>query len=685
MKKLFLFIFSSTCLYTMNVNSDQTISGPIVFRGTSILDSDGKVNLQSTDGTHYTLGGSLYPVYATGTTTTYNSTNGSPDIIVASATGLVIGDVISSASVFSPSAGNSVQIINIVGTTVTLDHNATATQSGASITFGTDRFDAGDTTFTNTLGARNGYFGAAAKGHSTWVAKYYGGADFSSLTPFFSIAPGGNLGGLFATRSSDNASAGGATIGLGVETLADNASVNHSSWGIYSQGDLLPASDGVGAQHFGYENVIVNGWTASADSDPYTPNPVRSTFNLRLGSGFGGRVANRVTAAIDIITEGGTGTANYGSGIIFGSDALDIAAGRIAPAIAMAPSQALTWYRAAGTRAWDIYSTATTGSNSLVLKPTTAYLSSSLSFNDSSFVSFAGDVVPGTTNYAMFGGVAQTVINGPTASGFVDLRINNVSKLLLNSSGNLTAAGTYTAPLGSSSATSIQPTGNAATGIYFPNANQVQIAGNGLAGLLVNGSGNLIFNGSGKFIGFGGLAVTGPMLTYSGTSLKLRLGDDSADAPFTSGAITASGVIATTDTTVSTSSTTGALKIAGGVGIAGRLNVGGTINQFGDASGTPAHITTAQLTPPALTSCGTGSPVLNGTDTAGTVVMGTSATGCVITFNVAYASTPYCVVTWRATPLASQSYTLSTTAITTTQTSTSGNILDYICIGRVNG
>lgn len=85
-------------------------------------------------------------------------------------------------------------------------------------------------------------------------------------------------------------------------------------------------------------------------------------------------------------------------------------------------------------------------------------------------------------------------------------------------------------------------------------------------------------------------------------------------------------------------------------------------------------------TAPALTSCGT-TPSIVGTDLAGTVTMGTTATGCVITFNTAKSAAPHCVVTWIATPLASQSYVTSTTAITTTQTSTSNNVLKYICVG----
>jgi hypothetical protein len=88
---------------------------------------------------------------------------------------------------------------------------------------------------------------------------------------------------------------------------------------------------------------------------------------------------------------------------------------------------------------------------------------------------------------------------------------------------------------------------------------------------------------------------------------------------------------------------------------------------------------------PALTSCGT-SPSISGTDIAGTVTMGTgSPTGCVITFATAYTTTPYCQVIWVATPLASQSYVVSTTALTLTQTDTSGNKIVYQCIAVSGG
>lgn len=80
---------------------------------------------------------------------------------------------------------------------------------------------------------------------------------------------------------------------------------------------------------------------------------------------------------------------------------------------------------------------------------------------------------------------------------------------------------------------------------------------------------------------------------------------------------------------------------------------------------------------PTLTACGTG-PTISGTDTAGQITTGTTATGCTVTFAVAWAASPYCTVSW-ATNLASMVYTVSTAAITITQTSTSNNTIFYHC------
>ncbi len=82
---------------------------------------------------------------------------------------------------------------------------------------------------------------------------------------------------------------------------------------------------------------------------------------------------------------------------------------------------------------------------------------------------------------------------------------------------------------------------------------------------------------------------------------------------------------------------------------------------------------------PALTSCG-GSPALVGTDIAGVVTEGTTATGCIITFSTTYGTAPACIVTSQ-TQLAAFSYVVSATAITITNTSNSGDVVHYHCIG----
>lgn len=125
-------------------------------------------------------------------------------------------------------------------------------------------------------------------------------------------------------------------------------------------------------------------------------------------------------------------------------------------------------------------------------------------------------------------------------------------------------------------------------------------------------------------------------------------------------------------------STGNAFLLAGGTAGYAFNNNAGTVQLFGITN-------TGQLlfgsTAPTLSSCGT-SPSVVGSLVSGTVTMGTGApTGCVITFSTAFSAAPHCTVTWRATPLATQTYTVSTTAITTTQTATSSNLLDYTCSG----
>jgi hypothetical protein len=180
----------------------------------------------------------------------------------------------------------------------------------------------------------------------------------------------------------------------------------------------------------------------------------------------------------------------------------------------------------------------------------------------------------------------------------------------------------------------------------------------------------------------GGISGLG---TGIATALAVNVG--TAGAPVVNGGAlgTPSSGVGTNITSVNAATLGGATfaapgAIGGGTAAAGAFT---TITAATFASiGTKVR---AAGTAPALTSCGGGSPAIVGSDLAGEVTMGTSATGCIITFNVAYASAPYCTVSWPAQALASQSYTYSTTAITLTQTSTSGNKIIYHCYARAAG
>lgn len=194
-------------------------------------------------------------------------------------------------------------------------------------------------------------------------------------------------------------------------------------------------------------------------------------------------------------------------------------------------------------------------------------------------------------------------------------------------------------------------------------------------------------------IGAGAATITPTTSTINGSS-SLVLNQNRSVAIFSDGvnyqvSVGGSGTLITPATiaeggTGSATATAARTALAvPGLATANTFTTG--LQQLGSASGVPVHASTAQTTAPALTSCGTGSPAITGTDTAGIVTLGTSATGCIITFNVAYTGTPYCVVSWIATPLASQSYVTASSTITLTQTSTSGNKIQYICLGTAGG
>lgn len=81
---------------------------------------------------------------------------------------------------------------------------------------------------------------------------------------------------------------------------------------------------------------------------------------------------------------------------------------------------------------------------------------------------------------------------------------------------------------------------------------------------------------------------------------------------------------------------------------------------------------------PTVTGTGTPTITAGSTDSAGEITSGTTATSIVITFSSVKTNAPFCTVTPQ-TQLVSFAYTISTSAITITQTATSGEKIDYVC------
>lgn len=101
-------------------------------------------------------------------------------------------------------------------------------------------------------------------------------------------------------------------------------------------------------------------------------------------------------------------------------------------------------------------------------------------------------------------------------------------------------------------------------------------------------------------------------------------------------------------------------------------------------NGVPGTLTVAsgdqKFTGSAPVPTGTGTPTMatGSTDSAGEATSGATATSLIITFAKAKTNAPFCTVTPQ-TQLVAFAYTISTTAITITQTATSGEKIDYVC------
>lgn len=163
-----------------------------------------------------------------------------------------------------------------------------------------------------------------------------------------------------------------------------------------------------------------------------------------------------------------------------------------------------------------------------------------------------------------------------------------------------------------------------------------------------------------QILGYGGVGLTLTFTASNGNSAAILEYD---------GTISKWRTLSITTTTLAQTFT-----FSGGASVAGLTVSSGNLT----LSTPTGHISVVGGTSPGLTSCGGGTPSITGSDVAGRVVEGTTATGCIITFAATYTNAPSCTVT-SETQLAAFSYVVSATAITISNTSSSGDVIHYHC------
>jgi hypothetical protein len=216
---------------------------------------------------------------------------------------------------------------------------------------GAAKYDAAGVLLTNSIGAKTGLFGLAAKDGVQWPNSYISGVDSTGHAQVYSISTTGNYGGVFAARSSDNPGANQNVIGHIGLCVADNTSQSDVCWAGYDATYIRAGATSRGA--FGREISLINEGSTPALGDPYNYNVNGFLNALRLDCGDGIAVSHGCSSAMTIVPNNGQALA----GIVFGDGAL-IMQGGYAPAIAMPSSYGIDWYTSTATPAWRISSNA---------------------------------------------------------------------------------------------------------------------------------------------------------------------------------------------------------------------------------------------------------------------------------------------------------------------------------------
>jgi hypothetical protein len=200
----------------------------------------------------------------------------------------------------------------------------------------------------------------------------------SVASQLYSLTTGnqaGYIGGAFNTRTSDAPLSGGVTEAIQALAVNDKTTGSRTAWGAFVESVMGLGATGTSA--FGVEITSDNLNSDVGTSDPFTSNITGQTIAIRADC-FGNF---NCTTAMDVRNNGEP----VNAGIVFGSNAISTTYYTNPPAIAMASGangHALTWFAAAAKPTWSIFSSDATGSSatakSIVLSPTTAYVSTSV-------------------------------------------------------------------------------------------------------------------------------------------------------------------------------------------------------------------------------------------------------------------------------------------------------------------
>lgn len=128
-------------------------------------------------------------------------------------------------------------------------------------------------------------------------------------------------------------------------------------------------------------------------------------------------------------------------------------------------------------------------------------------------------------------------------------------------------------------------------------------------------------------------------------------------------------------------------NVSGGGGVNAAIRTGTGAVLLGDSVTTAKHLQSS-TTAPAVTntsanSCGTSAASIVGTDVSGKVTVGSvGGTSCTVTFGAAWTNAPSCVVTNETTANLARA-TSTTGTVILAGTFVAGDVLAYLCLGRI--